>query len=419
VLSKKPVKISLLILTFISCASLPKRIIYKDLPAEVVCPTGTNVNKKIVILYNNSGSAHVSASKSLAHILGPEYCVSFIDFSADIIAKAWRIYPDKLYNAKLKQRKFSRLNFMSRNTMPLLLKFSNWRTIRFLREEISKKKPDLVISTIPFINSMVINVAKEKAIPVVVVGLDQDLTNWLQGVDASLLKGANIKFTLDTTSSPIGVEQLAQIGISSENIINTGFPIRRSFREAPPKDLARKKMQIGDDKFVVLVMFGGSASNFMISLAKEFKQNNNKQLHILLVAGGNEEIKEKLKNYVFPKGVTAEIFGFVENIAEMMSASDLFIGKPGSLSVYEAIHLKLPMILDLTKGAMTHELATANFIKDMGLGLLLKDIVQLNSLIDIFSTEETYENYKKNFNKIAIKNFDTEFMNLIKNHLLL
>jgi processive 1,2-diacylglycerol beta-glucosyltransferase len=47
----------------------------------------------------------------------------------------------------------------------------------------------------------------------------------------------------------------------------------------------------------------------------------------------------------YPDNVTARVFGFVENIHELMNAADVLVSKAGGLTSAEAMALGLPMII--------------------------------------------------------------------------
>lgn len=68
-------------------------------------------------------------------------------------------------------------------------------------------------------------------------------------------------------------------------------------------------------------------------------------MQIILIAGENEELKlemEKMKEYMSTPFL---VFGFVDNVDEMMTVSDLIVTKPGGLTIAESMVSSLPMVL--------------------------------------------------------------------------
>lgn len=397
-----------------ACTIVKPRIIHKELPYAVACSSTASTNKQtnILVLYNNSGNGHISASKAISESIGNKHCLSFVDFSRDIVSEAWDISsPDTYYNKLLKQKNFSRLNFMAINTMPTLLKLAAWRIKNKFNEEIKRTKPNLIISTIPYMNFIIIDAAKEHNIPVIVLTLDIGLDHWVTGINKTILNKANYSFTVGL-SPETTIKQLTSVDISKDNIYRTGFPLRKNFLHPVNKESLKSSLNIEGDAMVIMTMLGGSASDFMIDITNQLNLLHDKKYHLIFVAGNNSDLKKRLEQFNFNKNIKASIFGFTENVASLMAVSDLLIGKPGSLSVYEAIHMKLPMILDLTSGAMIHESVMANFVKENNIGLHLKDINNLSKRISSISTSDLLK-LKSNINKIDTENFSKNFPILV------
>ena len=67
------------------------------------------------------------------------------------------------------------------------------------------------------------------------------------------------------------------------------------------------------------------------------------RIKIIVVAGQNEKLLSRLKNFSSKHEI--KVFGYVENICELMRESNLLITKPGALTMTEAFAVGLPMIL--------------------------------------------------------------------------
>src|SRR5207247_2202736 len=64
--------------------------------------------------------------------------------------------------------------------------------------------------------------------------------------------------------------------------------------------------------------------------------------HLTVIAGKNEKMRAKLEAIA---GDRAEVHGFVTNVHEFMSRSDLIITKSGGLTVSECLARRLPMVI--------------------------------------------------------------------------
>ncbi|MCL4439576.1 MAG: glycosyltransferase, partial [Firmicutes bacterium] len=96
------------------------------------------------------------------------------------------------------------------------------------------------------------------------------------------------------------------------------------------------------DKTTVLVMGGGLGLGEIETVIQTLG-NADIDLGIVSVAGKNDRLRTKLQLISTVNKVT--VFGFVENIAEVMSVSDFIVTKPGGLTTAEVLATGLPMII--------------------------------------------------------------------------
>src|SRR4029077_14058811 len=72
-------------------------------------------------------------------------------------------------------------------------------------------------------------------------------------------------------------------------------------------------------------------------------------VRVVAVCGRNEALKKELYETVktFPKrsAVSFTLLGFTTEMDELMTAADLFVGKPGGLTTSEALAKGLPMVV--------------------------------------------------------------------------
>ena len=75
-----------------------------------------------------------------------------------------------------------------------------------------------------------------------------------------------------------------------------------------------------------------------------------------VVCGTNDDLRKKLQKRT-EKYSQVHVLGTVNNVPQLMQASDLFLTKPGGLSTSEAMAAELPMVLiDAVAGCETHNL---------------------------------------------------------------
>ncbi len=133
-------------------------------------------------------------------------------------------------------------------------------------------------------------------------------------------------------------------GIRRETIYPFGIPVHPKFYRASDKQQARQKLGFSPDSRVVLLMGGGLGYGLVDDEAGKILSVR-QQIELAVVCGNNqrqraefERMRDKLP---FAK---IHVYGFVDNVHEMMDAADILVSKPGGLTVTEALLKGLPMV---------------------------------------------------------------------------
>ncbi len=91
-----------------------------------------------------------------------------------------------------------------------------------------------------------------------------------------------------------------------------------------------------------------------IPVRQQFYLTTEQELSV--VCGTNDDLRKKLQKRT-EKYSQVHVLGTVNNVPQLMQASDLFLTKPGGLSTSEAMAAELPMVLiDAVAGCETHNL---------------------------------------------------------------
>ncbi len=139
------------------------------------------------------------------------------------------------------------------------------------------------------------------------------------------------------------VEILAEKGMKRDRITVTGIPIMKAFGQPLERTAARKKLGLHDNAPVVLCMGGGMGLGNMDAIVEAVIAQP--PVQVLAVSGKNAGLKKDIEALKVPRGSTLHVFGFVDNIPEMMAAADLAVTKSGGLSSSECLAMGLPMLV--------------------------------------------------------------------------
>lgn len=132
--------------------------------------------------------------------------------------------------------------------------------------------------------------------------------------------------------------------ITADKIVVTGIPVRQEFFVRQPKAEAMKKLGLpGDDKHIVM-MSGSMGCGPMGELAGMLAGMLPEHCHVTIVCGTNEKLRRELSETLaaYPN---MHVKGYVKDISTLMDSADLYLTKPGGISITEAAVKHLPMVL--------------------------------------------------------------------------
>jgi UDP-N-acetylglucosamine:LPS N-acetylglucosamine transferase len=163
-------------------------------------------------------------------------------------------------------------------------------------------------------------------------------------------------------ASEDGRRRLLRFGVPPEKMTIIGRPVRQAFLNAPAKPEAREHVGL-EDRFTCLVSFGGEGVGRDPRGLISTLLDSGIPLQVVAITGRNETLRKELKALGTER---LRVEGFVENMATYLAASDVFVGKAGPSSVYEALAVGRPVLASGYAGL--NELGVVRFIENMDLG---------------------------------------------------
>lgn len=217
-----------------------------------------------------------------------------------------------------------------------------------LQKVIDKYKPDLIISTY-FIHSHSLARWKEKA------GKKFDL--WTVVADpwtinaVSFVKGADLHLIYDN----IGVKMAMKYGINKNNILETGWWVRESQLKIKNYELPIKKKLGIENDYPVIFFGGGSLGTSSITKFLPVLLMINKPCNIIFNTGTDKlafkmvsEYKKMFDRVRKDNLVKIINLGWIDNMAEVLSVSDIVFGKAGPNFLFDVVAAHKPFV------AITH-----------------------------------------------------------------
>lgn len=348
---------------------------------------------KVIISYVSAGAGHYRAAQAIYDYF-KENCSGNEVILADVLEKtppAFRkIYPygyQFLVNHLLWLWKFcfwitsvKSLRFISDTLNSYIARINTGSFSEFL----IKEEADYVISTHFLTSEIAAYLKKRGRINSRLVTVVTDFSvhpYWIYaGTDIYVVASSHTK------------NELMEAGIKENIIKDYGIPVKPEFLLKHEKGILLERFGLVKDKFTVLIVTGSFGIGPMEEIAGLLYREN----QILVVCAGNKELYKRLKDKNYP-GVA--VFGFVDNIHELMAVSDLVITKPGGLTISELLVMGLvPVFISPIPGQETENIRV---LQGYGIGVTIKRVADIKGVITEFKEgPEKLEEIKERISKI-------------------
>lgn len=139
------------------------------------------------------------------------------------------------------------------------------------------------------------------------------------------------------------VGDFVNMGLEKKRIVATGIPVRESFHKHVEKSDAKRLLNIRSNSKHLLVMSGSMGCGPIARMLKIISQKMNKNMEVTVICGTNKRLFRKL-NRRYRNNFDIHIVGYTKQMSLYMDSADLYLTKPGGISVTEAAVKKLPML---------------------------------------------------------------------------
>ncbi len=192
---------------------------------------------------------------------------------------------------------------------------------------------------------------------------------------------------------------LVNRGISKERIAVTGIPIMPVFSRPFDLDKVKAEFEIRPDRQVAVFMGGNNGFFGKTQFHKLFDELGDK-IQGLIITGVNHDLYEKLQAESF-RYSNLKILKYVQNMAGLLSITDVLITKAGGITISEALVKGTPMVI--YKPIPGQEEVNANFLWRHRAAIIAKSERRLRTAVYRMVTDEKFRRcFTRNCLKIAI-----------------
>ncbi len=240
-----------------------------------------------------------------------------------------------------------------------------------LKKLFDKFNPDLVVCTQAFPCGMVADYKKVYAsnLPLVAV-----LTDY---IPHSYWVYDTVDFYI-TPSEDVS-ERLAKKGVVPSKIKSLGIPFDHKFNQKLNSAEIFHKLNLDPHKPVVLIMGGGQGLGPIKTIVKSLEKVK-QDIQELIITGTNKKLYRSLRRKIRRYKKEIHLFGFVQNIHELMFISKVIISKPGGVTTAEVLSARLPMVI--VKPIPGQEINNTNFLTHKGAAIKVDEPKEVYQVID-------------------------------------
>ena len=331
------------------------------------------ISNILVISSTFTGHGHKSITEALNDhfVLYPDVKVHVIDgfnLGGNIGLRVGKMYGSVTRNAK----EVWKLMWEISCSKPQLVEEFVELVIRdnFLKL-IKSTKPDLILSVHPNFNTPIVNILKEHNLKIPFVTLIADLVSisplWAPPEADSII-----------CPTPESKYKCLEFVVSESKLAVLGFPVRKRFTDHIGKTGAGKNYTM-DRPLECLIMSGGEGVGNMSRIARILLNHFN--CRVKIIAGRNAILKRRLELTLKEKyGDRVEIFGFVENVQDLMVSSDIAFTRGSPNTALEAVACNVPLVI--TGALPGQEEGNPGYIQKYNLGVVCKDLRKLRSTVN-------------------------------------
>lgn len=370
---------------------------------------------KILIFYAAYGGGHLSAAKSINQYINENYknvetrlvdCIKYINKGIDKVTTL-------AYKEMAKKAPWAWGKIYNQSQQGMMAHISNG-TNKLMSIKLNKLfdeyNPDIVISTHPFGVQMTSYLKSKGKTNCKIASIMTDFAShdqWLVGsdyIDYIFVSHEGMK------------KEIIKKGISESKIYATGIPLSNKFLQHFDKRKIKSSFDLDFNKKTILFFGGGEfglGKDMTLKILKAFIDNIENDFQIVAISGKNEKMQQSFFNLV-GSNPNVQVYGYTDEVPELMSISDLVVTKPGGLTITESLASGLPIIV--INPIPGQEVENAEFLEKQGVAVWIRKTENSEEAVaDLLSNPEQLKHMKIKSKLLAKKSSTADICKTILN----
>jgi len=368
--------------------------------------------KKVLIVYATGGMGHVTAAKAVEEAFKNKYPevevkrVDVIDYAAKLYKK---VFVDGYNYVSAKKPElwgwlYRTFNKKSSQKLPTALSklAIEGNFIPFIKEF----NPDFIVSTHPLPMILVSSSKRKDIIDILSSMVVTDFGCHSFWVDPEV----NYYFVATQDVAKC----LQNYDAVPNKMVVTGIPIELKFSQNFSKPELMKKFGLDPNLFTMLIVGGQFTFAALQKVIGGVQKANKDKVQFLVVAGRDKELKTAIENSNLDGDSNTKVFGFIDNMHELMMVSDVIFSKAGGLTVSECMAKGLPMIIN--KVIPGQEEDNVNYLVSKGAAVKVSNFSEVAGVVnELLNNPEKISAMKEAAKKIGKPNSATDLADFVYN----
>jgi 1,2-diacylglycerol 3-beta-galactosyltransferase len=297
-------------------------------------------SKRLLFLFSDTGAGHRAAAEAVAAALHRRYPAAFqidcFDPMADQRVIAGRL--TALYGPITRRAPFlwaAAYHATNRQPTVRLIQHGIGRGLRRKLRSALAPRPALVVSFHPLLNHVAADVMPY-GVPRAIV-----ITDWINFHQA----WTDLKADCIICPSQAAYDLCRKRGVPADRLLLAGLPIHPRFadtiRQFSDKPSMRLRLKLRPHAPTVLLAGGGDGTEPLQRYAAALARSP-LDVQVLAVCGRNQRLAEQIRR---DNHTGVHVFGFVENMPELLLAADLLVSRAGPGMIAEGLACGCPLLL--------------------------------------------------------------------------
>lgn len=174
-------------------------------------------------------------------------------------------------------------------------------------------------------------------------------------------------------------KRLQQKGIPSQKIKAFGIPHDPKFRLSVNRQDLLRNLNLRPDQPIFLIMGGGQGLGPIKTIVNSLEKVS-KDIQEIVITGNNSKLFNSLSKKMDKFRKKIVLFGYANNINELMDISDVIITKPGGITTAEALAKSLPILV--IKPIPGQEANNAAYLAREGAAIKVDNLEEINLIVE-------------------------------------